>query len=113
MPRWPTTPPRTDELRTAASRSWSSRRNRSRIEGVERGAPGLEIPAPAPTNGAATSPKGTPQMFLHLSNTNLVLIVVGLVLAALNAAVSSRMAPVIAGLFARRLVVRRHALGRR
>ena len=41
-------------------------------------------------------------MFLHLSTTNLSILLVGLVLVALNALASSRLAPLLARLFARR-----------
>jgi hypothetical protein len=41
-------------------------------------------------------------MLFHLSTTNLWIIIVGLVLVIVNALASSRLAPHISGLFARR-----------
>jgi hypothetical protein len=41
-------------------------------------------------------------MFLHLSTTNLWILVVGVLLVAVNAIASSRLAPHISAMFARR-----------
>jgi hypothetical protein len=51
---------------------------------------------------SARPPKGARAMLFHLSTTNFWIIIVGVVLVIANALASSRLAPHISALFARR-----------